>query len=79
MIWPGHIKEDHPNKNTRCFVLFSPQLILVITATSGGGVFFSEQEILAYFGQFGLFCREFTHFLAYRYCGGEPKMDKYEF
>ena len=41
--------------------------------TSSGGSFFSswctirhrERDISAYFGQFGLFCCEFTHFLVY--------------
>ena len=47
MIWledpPPHKKKK--KKITRYFVLFSPQLILVITATSGDGVFFQTSAL----------------------------------
>ena len=55
MIWledpPPHKKKK--KKITRYFVLFSPQLILVITATSGDGVFFQASA---------LFCKENVKF-----------------
>ena len=61
------------------------KLVMVTTATTGGGVLFSTRctfqhrkcKIFANFGQYWLFCCEFSYFLVcfymHKQCGGVPK------
>ena len=54
--------------STDCTQHVFAYLILVSTATTDGGVFFSSSNWYTYFGcLFGLICPKLTHFLVYFY------------